>query len=98
MNATDIRNEPMRIAGERVRGARTLDVMNPFTGGRVGMKLTRVPGSSQWYRGGVIAYDNRIKVNVLGIPQALIDQHGVISAPVADAASARVACPCFVIG
>jgi putative phosphonoacetaldehyde dehydrogenase len=36
MNATDIRNEPMRIAGERVHGTRTLDVMNPFTGGRVG--------------------------------------------------------------
>ncbi len=36
MNATDIRHEPMRIAGERVTGARTLDVMNPFTGGRVG--------------------------------------------------------------
>ncbi|HEY5365551.1 MAG TPA: phosphonoacetaldehyde dehydrogenase [Casimicrobiaceae bacterium] len=36
MNATDCRNEPMRIAGERVGGTRTLDVMNPFTGGRVG--------------------------------------------------------------
>jgi aldehyde dehydrogenase (NAD+) len=36
MNATDFRKEPMRIAGELVHGARTLDVMNPFTGGRVG--------------------------------------------------------------
>jgi phosphonoacetaldehyde dehydrogenase len=36
MNATDTRHEPMRIAGERVQGNRTLDVMNPFTGGRVG--------------------------------------------------------------
>ncbi|HXU53609.1 MAG TPA: phosphonoacetaldehyde dehydrogenase [Casimicrobiaceae bacterium] len=36
MNATDIRKEPMRIAGELVHGTRTLDVMNPFTGGRVG--------------------------------------------------------------
>ncbi|MEP7062615.1 MAG: phosphonoacetaldehyde dehydrogenase [Betaproteobacteria bacterium] len=36
MNATDLPNEPMRIAGERVTGNRTLDVMNPFTGGRVG--------------------------------------------------------------
>ena len=36
MNANDSRNEPMRIAGERVHGTRTIDVMNPFTGGRVG--------------------------------------------------------------
>jgi aldehyde dehydrogenase (NAD+) len=36
MNATDFRKEPMRIAGELVHGTRTLDVMNPFTGGRVG--------------------------------------------------------------
>jgi len=36
MNATDIRKEPMRIAGALVHGTRTLDVMNPFTGGRVG--------------------------------------------------------------
>ncbi len=35
MNATDTRHEPMRIAGERVTTGRTLDVMNPFTGGRV---------------------------------------------------------------
>ncbi|MBS0321106.1 MAG: phosphonoacetaldehyde dehydrogenase [Proteobacteria bacterium] len=35
MNATDTRHEPMRIAGERVSTGRTLDVMNPFTGGRV---------------------------------------------------------------
>ncbi len=36
MNAPDTRHEPMRIAGERVSTGRTLDVMNPFTGGRVG--------------------------------------------------------------
>lgn len=35
MNAPDSRHEPMRIAGERVSTGRTLDVMNPFTGGRV---------------------------------------------------------------
>jgi phosphonoacetaldehyde dehydrogenase len=36
MNAPDTRHEPMRIAGQRVSTGRTLDVMNPFTGGRVG--------------------------------------------------------------
>ncbi|MFO0965168.1 MAG: nicotinamide-nucleotide amidohydrolase family protein [Gemmataceae bacterium] len=55
------------------------------TAGRIGAKLTRVPGVSDWYRGGIIAYDNRIKVNVLGVPARLIDTHGVISAPVVEA-------------
>jgi len=64
---------------------RTLASAESVTGGRIGMKLTRVPDASLWYRGGVIAYDNRIKVEMLGVPQALIDEHGVISAPVVEA-------------
>ena len=44
-----------------------------------------MPGASQWFRGGIVAYDNRVKVDLLGVPQELIDEHGAVSAPVAEA-------------
>ena len=41
--------------------------------------------ASAWFRGGIIAYDNRIKTELLGVPEALIAEHGAVSAPVAEA-------------
>ena len=64
MNATDLRNEPMRIAGERVMGTRTIDVMNPFTGGRVGTvpkatidDVRRAIGAAVAYKPKLTRYD-----------------------------------------
>src|SRR5262249_46379425 len=45
----------------------------------------QIPGASVWFRGGIVAYDNRIKHEVLGVPQELLDIHGAVSAPVAEA-------------
>ena len=36
-------------------------------------------------RDGIVAYDNRVKVALLGVPQALLDEHGAVSAPVVEA-------------
>src|SRR6185436_15713716 len=38
-----------------------------------------------WLRGGIVAYTNQIKHEVLGVPQELLDIHGAVSAPVAEA-------------
>src|SRR5262249_55633054 len=51
----------------------------------VAERLCRVPGASAWFRGGVIAYDARTKVQLLGVPQALIDEQGMASREVAEA-------------
>ncbi|HEU4682805.1 MAG TPA: CinA family protein, partial [Gemmatimonadales bacterium] len=48
-------------------------------------RLTEVPGSSDVFVGGVIAYDNALKVELLGVPQALLTEHGAVSEPVARA-------------
>lgn len=56
-----------------------------LTGGRLGALLTSVPGASATYRGGVIAYATELKVALLGVPQALVDAYGVVSAPCAAA-------------
>jgi nicotinamide-nucleotide amidase len=55
------------------------------TAGLVAQRLSSVRGISAWFRGGIIAYDNRLKVELLGVPQSLIDSHGAVSGPVAEA-------------
>jgi len=48
-------------------------------------RLTDVPGSSEYVRASVIAYDYASKSTLLGVPPALIEQHGAVSEPVATA-------------
>ncbi|MBN2634171.1 MAG: CinA family nicotinamide mononucleotide deamidase-related protein [Bacteroidales bacterium] len=49
------------------------------TGGRIAHMLTSVPGSSAYYHGSVIAYDNKVKTSLLGVPQNVIDRYGAVS-------------------
>ncbi|HWA73859.1 MAG TPA: competence/damage-inducible protein A [Polyangiaceae bacterium] len=55
------------------------------TGGLVGQLLTARAGSSAFFAGGVIAYENSAKTALLGVPAPLIDAHGAVSAEVACA-------------
>jgi nicotinamide-nucleotide amidase len=55
------------------------------TGGGIGMRLTEIPGSSDVFVGGVIAYDNSVKESMLDVPAALLQEHGAVSEPVAAA-------------
>lgn len=72
------------LAQLRRRG-QTLAVAESCTGGGLGAELTAVPGSSDVLLGGVIAYSNAIKNKVLGVPEALLEQFGAVSDPVAEA-------------
>jgi nicotinamide-nucleotide amidase len=56
-----------------------------LTGGRLASRLTGVPGSSVVYAGGVVSYQTHVKVEVLGVPQTVVDEHGVVSAECACA-------------
>ena len=55
------------------------------TGGLVAARMTDVPGSSGYFRGGVVAYDNSVKLQALDVPEAAIREHGAVSEPVARA-------------
>ncbi|MGH2463615.1 MAG: CinA family protein [Candidatus Limnocylindria bacterium] len=55
------------------------------TAGLIGHAITMVPGASQYYRGGVIAYSNLAKSMELGVPEELLATHGAVSAEVAEA-------------
>jgi nicotinamide-nucleotide amidase len=48
-------------------------------------RLTDIAGSSAWVLGGVVAYDNRVKIQQLGVPVDLLSAHGAVSEPVAIA-------------
>ena len=55
------------------------------TGGLVGVRLTDVPGASDVYAGGVIAYSNELKQRRLNVPAAVLERHGAVSAEAAQA-------------
>lgn len=65
----------------RERGL-TLATMESATGGLLASTITDVPGSSEYYKGGYVAYSTRMKM-ALGVSADLIEQHGVISSEVA---------------
>jgi nicotinamide-nucleotide amidase len=55
------------------------------TGGLVSARLTNVPGSSDVFRGGVVAYDDEVKIEALGVPRDVLERHGAVSPETADA-------------
>ena len=73
----------------RARGLR-LGTAESCTGGLVAARLTDVPGSSDVFAGGVVAYANEVKTGQLGVPETLLEAHGAVSAEVAEAMAAGV--------
>ncbi|HHQ14497.1 MAG TPA: CinA family protein [Chromatiales bacterium] len=55
------------------------------TGGWIGKALTDRPGSSAWFEGGCISYSNAMKQRMLSVDPGLLDTHGAVSRPVAEA-------------
>lgn len=70
------------LAGRRIATAESC------TAGLLAARLTDRAGSSEYVAGAVVAYANQAKVQVLGVDQALIDEHGAVSEPVAEAMAA----------
>jgi nicotinamide-nucleotide amidase len=63
----------------------TLATAESCTGGLLAARLTAVPGYSDVTLGGVVAYGNEVKQEILGVPAELIEEHGAVSAEVAAA-------------
>ncbi|MFC1517360.1 CinA family protein [Candidatus Margulisiibacteriota bacterium] len=63
----------------------TVAVAESLTGGLISSRLTRMPGSSDFFVGGVVAYHTLVKVQQVGVDPKLIAKHGVVSEEVAMA-------------
>jgi nicotinamide-nucleotide amidase len=79
--------EELVLSGCRELGW-SLAAAESCTGGLVAARLTSVPGSSDVFVGGVVAYSNAVKEAELGVPQELIAAHGAVAAEVAEAMTA----------
>ena len=63
----------------------TVSVAESCTGGMLGERFTSVPGSSDYFVGGFIAYTNAMKMELLGVPRETLEQFGAVSKPAAAA-------------
>ena len=72
----------------------SLAVAESCTGGMLGGTLTTVPGSSDYFKGGIISYDGEIKEKLLGVPHTLLTRFGEVSEPVAKAMAEGVRKKC----
>jgi nicotinamide-nucleotide amidase len=67
-----------------IRGL-TVSTAESCTGGKIASLVISVPGSSAWFKGSVVAYDNRIKEEILGVRSEIIETHGAVSMETAAA-------------
>ncbi len=68
----------------------TLSTAESCTGGRIAHLMTGIPGSSAYYTGSVVAYDNRIKVDTLGVDPASLEKKGAVSQTVVEQMAAGI--------
>jgi nicotinamide-nucleotide amidase len=71
-----------------VERAQTMSVAESCTGGLLAERLTEIPGSSRYFRGGFVTYSNEAKVRLLGVDAAMLEKEGAVSDPVARAMAA----------
>ena len=72
------------LDGLKAKGL-TLGTAESCTGGLAAKRFTDLPGASAAFRGGIVSYATQVKHTVLGVPEALLDQYGAVSEPVARA-------------
>ena len=73
-----------QVVGSLLLGCHsTLAIAESCTGGLISDRVTDVPGSSEYFRGGVLAYSNQVKIDLLGVSSEDVNQHGAVSPPVA---------------
>jgi len=67
----------------------TLGVVESASGGLISHRITNVAGSSDYYKGSVTAYSNKVKIKVVGVKEATINQYGAVSPQVAEEMAQR---------
>ncbi len=79
------------VVGRLLReSGRTLAIAESCTAGMLGMHITKVPGSSNYFLGGIVCYSNEAKIQLCGVPAELLARYGAVSAEVAEAMASEV--------
>jgi PncC family amidohydrolase len=83
-------DEALVALAERLQGlclgrGVTVATAESCTGGLVAAAITSIPGSSGYFRGGLVTYADEMKTDILGVPPATLEAHGAVSAQVARA-------------
>ena len=73
----------------------TLATAESCTGGMLAERITSVPGSSRYFLGGAVVYDNSLKSELAGVPALLIAEHGAVSSQVAAALAEGIRSRCM---
>ncbi len=73
------------IGRQLLESGKTIAVAESCTAGMLGMHITRVAGSSDYFKGGILCYSNEAKMELCGVAPELLQQHGAVSAEVAEA-------------
>ena len=83
-----------RLGENLVRRGWCLATAESCTGGLVGHWATSVAGSSNWFAGGIIAYANAVKCELLGVAEQTLAEHGAVSQVVVETMACAVARQC----
>ena len=78
------------IANQLVKTNQTLAIAESCTGGKLTQTFTQHSGASAYFKGGLVTYATQSKVDVLGVDQAIIEKHSVVSEAVAKAMAINV--------
>lgn len=81
----DIFSEAQKLIDIASEKKVTIATAESCTGGLIGAAITSIPGSSTPFKGGIIAYDNKVKHKMLGVPPGMIAKYGAVSREVARA-------------
>jgi len=78
------------IAQRLTASGKTLAIAESCTGGDLAKQFTQNSGASSFFNGGVVTYATESKIKVLGVPEALINEHSVVSTEVVEAMAEKV--------
>jgi nicotinamide-nucleotide amidase len=81
----DLQNLALRLGRALVVRRARVATAESCTGGWVAKALTDIPGSSQWFESGIVAYSDAAKDALLGVPSDLVARYGAVSEPVVRA-------------
>ena len=78
------------VGKQLIKENKDISVAESCTGGKVSSLLTSVPGSSKYFKGGIIAYSNEIKINSLEVPKVKIEKFGAVSREVIEEMAKKI--------